>query len=742
MKRLFGRRGSRASVLLIVVLCLCGPALSAASELATPTQTESAEPEEGESDTATPATADTEALPPVQPPVIQVDEVSVTAARAERAVLDQPGNISVITREDILESGVNTVPELLRREPGIFVTNTNGSNPTGINVEVRGFNNGGGNGSRTLVLIDGRRANLPQTGSADWGLVKIDDVERIEIVRGPASAVYGDNAIGGVIEIFTRRATKKVQVEVTGRGGSYGMGQGSLFAGGNLGDFSGSLFIDGYTADGYRDRSGFTTGTAKGNLRYTLGETLVVDIEGGYSKDERDLPGALTDAEIAQYGRRAAQPALLDSTNRWRIQTGFAQGALEWSIVDDVTFKLQPTWREWNQKASSSQLNASSESRFDLKSKTSTTTVNAQFEIDRSLGIFESSLVVGGEWLYELDDRTNSFAFENLPPAAFSFSQDGDTSNRRDIASAYIQEELELLPGVLVSGGFRYDYARYRERDNLAGLAARKSFDRFSPKAALTWRIMEPVSVYFSYAQGVRFPNFDEIYPLGLGSPETNLKPEHSNSYELGAKFRNAQIQAGLALYHMDVDDEILCIIPPGPGSFGFFFCGNQNIDRVRHRGLEASVDYRPEAWVQLYANFTYENAEIKRYANDTSVEGKRIPITPEYRGSVGVNFFPPVPWLDVAEIGVNANIVGPRYVASDLLNEFAQLPTYGTVDLHGRAGKRFLEFFEVTFFFQIQNLNGESYSQFAGLNSQKVTGYYPSPKRNFDVGLTVSFER
>ena len=223
---------------------------------------------DGESEAADGAAAP----PPVEPPLIQVDEVSVTAARAERAVLDQPGNITIITREEILESGVNTVPELLRRQVGVFVTNKNGSNPTGIDLELRGFNNGGGNGSRTLVLIDGRRANLPQTGNTDWALMRIDDVERIEIVRGPASAVYGDNAIGGVIEIFTRRSDKGLQFNATGRGGSYGMGQGSLFAGGSVSDFSGSLFIDGYTADGYRERSDFTTGKAKGNLRYRLGE--------------------------------------------------------------------------------------------------------------------------------------------------------------------------------------------------------------------------------------------------------------------------------------------------------------------------------------------------------------------------------------------------------------------------------------------------------------------------------------
>ncbi len=667
---------------------------------------------DGESEAADGAAAP----PPVEPPLIQVDEVSVTAARAERAVLDQPGNITIITREEILESGVNTVPELLRRQVGVFVTNKNGSNPTGIDLELRGFNNGGGNGSRTLVLIDGRRANLPQTGNTDWALMRIDDVERIEIVRGPASAVYGDNAIGGVIEIFTRRSDKGLQFNATGRGGSYGMGQGSLFAGGSVSDFSGSLFIDGYTADGYRERSDFTTGKAKGNLRYSLGESLVIDIEGGYGEDRRKFPGALTQAEIDQWGRRAADPDIL--VDRYDVQTGFAQGVVEWRGWEGIVLKLQRTWRQWNQQSEV----VGSGFSWTQDSTTSTTTVNGQFEVDRPLGPLRNRLVVGGEWLLDLDKRG---------PIGSQLGAN-ESRNRRSIGSAYVQEELEVFERLHVSGGFRYDKAHYREKDQTLGNHSRETYDQWSPKAAITWRPFDPFSIYFSYNRGLRFPNFDEIYPV-YGSRATVLEPERSTSYEIGAKFRNRQVQAGLTFYTMTVDDELL---------FDPIAFQNQNIDRVRHRGVEVSVDYQPWTWVDVYANFTYDNTEIRRYTANSAVDGKRLPITPEYRGTAGMNFFLPVPWFDGTELGVNANIVGPRFVANDLLNEKSKLPTYGTVDLHGRIGKKILGRYHITLFFQVQNLNGEKYSQFAALDWAGVTGYYPSAARNFDIGLTVAFEQ
>ncbi len=273
----------------------------------------------------------------------------------------------------------------------------------------------------------------------------------------------------------------------------------------------------------------------------------------------------------------------------------------------------------------------------------------------------------------------------------------------------------------------------------------RRRFDHWSPKAALTWRPVDPLSVYFSYDQGIRFPNFDEIYPV-LAFGAGDLGPEKSTSYEVGAKFRRGKIQAGLALYLMNVDDEMILI--PAPNSL---FGQNVNVDRVRHRGIEASVSCRPWDWVEAYANFTYDNTEIREYAAEPGLVGNRVPVTPEYRGTVGFNFFLPLPFLDVAELGVNANVVGPRYAINDLRNAYSQLPTYGTVDLHGRLGREIFDGFNLTFFFQVENLNGERYSQTSGIGnvaptpgwpSQEGIRYYPSPGRNFDVGLTVSFER
>ena len=134
---------------------------------------------------------------------LSVGEVSVTATRAEREILDTPGNVSVIDREQIDRSGAASIPDLLRRESGLSVTNVT-TNPAFVTVEARGFNNGGSAGSSVLVLVDGIRVNEADSGITDWALIDMDAVARVEVVRGSASALYGDNAVGAVINIITR----------------------------------------------------------------------------------------------------------------------------------------------------------------------------------------------------------------------------------------------------------------------------------------------------------------------------------------------------------------------------------------------------------------------------------------------------------------------------------------------------------------------------------------------------------
>ncbi|MDD5226654.1 MAG: TonB-dependent receptor plug domain-containing protein, partial [Candidatus Omnitrophica bacterium] len=145
---------------------------------------------------------------PTRPVAADVTVLEVT--RTKDTTADVTRSVSVIDQEEIQNSTAKYVPELLKSKAGITVTNTTG-NPKGMTVDIRGF--GDTANRNVLVLVDGRRVNPMDISGPDWGAIPLEIVERIEIIRGPSSVLYGDNAAGGVINVVTKKAKPGVHAK-------------------------------------------------------------------------------------------------------------------------------------------------------------------------------------------------------------------------------------------------------------------------------------------------------------------------------------------------------------------------------------------------------------------------------------------------------------------------------------------------------------------------------------------------
>jgi iron complex outermembrane receptor protein len=672
-----------------------------------------------------PGAADTgETAPPL--PVIPVEEVAVTSTRSERSTLEIPSNVTVIHRVTIDRSGAKDVPDLLRREAGLFVTNTT-TNREGYTVEARGFNNGGGNGSGMLVLVDGRRVNEPSSSVADWSFAHLDDVERIEVVRGPASAVYGDNAMAGVVHIITRSGEGPWRAELRGRSGTYDSDAGSFFAAGSHGPVSGSLFIDGYSTDGYRDRSDFRSHHYKGNLRVALGDWGSLGLTSGYTSQVRERPGDLTKAEMA-LDRRQAEPGSDDNFDD--VRQRFFQGVVELYPTEEVTLRLLPFYRRRNDSGEITD----PETAFSFQSESDAAGVNSQLQWDTELLGRSNRFVAGFDFAQE--DVDDDSLFETFGPFAGIFPS--STRNRRKVYGAFVQNELYVTQDLLLSLGLRREEARYRGRDRITGDEFRPKFTAWAPKAALTYRVSRPLSVYLSYGRGFRFPNLDEAFGFFGFAP--GLDPQKSDSYEVGFKIRSERVTANLAAYTMNVHDEILFDpLAPNPFFLPFIVPGiNVNLDRVRHRGIETQASFRPLEWLELYGSYTFDDTKITRDTL-TGLEGNRMPITPRHRGTAGVRADLPY-WTDV---GLNANYVGSRYLANDLSNRFEKLPKFASYDAELRFSPPLRETLEAVFHVAVRNLTGREYTEFGGVSFfTGAAGYFPSPERSYEVGLVLRVTR
>ena len=189
--------------------------------------------------------------------VPEAELIVVTATRSISDARDVPGNPSVITAHDISEGHYTSVPEALEKQAGLFFRNY-ADNPSQAGVDIRGFGGDNPHG-KVLVLVNGRKLNRPDMAVINWAQIPMQAVERIEVVRGPNSVLYGDHAVGGVINIITRDGSDIPKTTLQASAGSYAAYDQNVVTSGKL-DGLGYVATAGHqSGDGYRDRSAYDT---------------------------------------------------------------------------------------------------------------------------------------------------------------------------------------------------------------------------------------------------------------------------------------------------------------------------------------------------------------------------------------------------------------------------------------------------------------------------------------------------
>ena len=656
---------------------------------------------------------------------VQIDPVVVTATRQEEEVLRIPSHITVITREDIENSRAANAGDLLRAESGLWVTNTSGSTPTGIFIDARGFNNGTGNGGRLLVLIDGRRANLADSSSPDWAVIPVGTIERIEIVRGSATALYGDNAMAGVINIITKKGSEEPSVTLSAdyryydcwmeKTGSDRINENCWNRRADLSGTKGSLSYYLYggfdSMEGYRDASDYKSSNYAGNLSYKTSDFSTFTLRGSYLSNERELPGSLTSAEIDLLGREGSIQDDTGGTRQYQFE----------GVFDSFISETQ--WYE----LSASQLNRSGSSVVtlegigvsDLNSNIRSTGVSGKYRIIAKAGNVENRSIIGLDLLKETVNVIRSFE-----DTASGLVFPGDTDYERKLFGAYAHNEVSLTPSFIVTQAIRYDWTDFDFDDRITGDSVDRSFIIWSPKVGATYLLSETYSVFASWSEGFRLPNQDELVGVIFDAPE--LDPEEATTYEIGGQIRAGRFLEGtVSVYRMDVKDEIF-FIPPDVGDFEFG--ENINVPEVKHEGIEASASLRLSETLKIKGNYTFTKTEIV----EGPFEGNDLPITPRHAGGLIIHWGEMSGWM----LSSTGRFVDERILANDLANVQDKLHGYSVFDtvLHYRT-----ETYD--FFLGINNILNKEYEDFGGVGGFPFgdrIGFNPAPGRNGVAGITV----
>lgn len=480
------------------------------------------------------------------PPVSE--GVVVTATSVPEDEVDLGSAVTVITRQEIERREKSSVLELLRTVAGLDVVQ---SGPPG---SVTSLFTRGTNSTQTLVLVDGVRMNSPFFAGYDWSAMTTENIERIEIVRGPFSALYGSDAIGGVVQIFTRAAGTGVAGRVTGEAGNQGQGQTSAFVSGGEGMFFGSGSFRYVAFDGDRPNTDWRQRSGAARLEARLSDTSRIAVEGGLVDGEAGNPG----------------PVGLPSTSR-----GFFR---EERVSVPGTFALSDTNHLDVLVAGVASKPEYRDTDGGFVSQTDARTLQARVADTARFGAH--SLTAFASWeRWKVDDSSN-----------FGTNLDGQRTTLWGVGA----QDTVTFGAFTVTGGFRYD------RHSTFG-------DHWSPRATIAWLSSDSLwKVRASGGSGYRAPTIGELYyPFGANP---DLKPERSVSWEVGAERYIGGGRAEVSLFWNDLKDLIV---------FDFASSTNENIGRARTRGVEFGWRQTLGASLTADAVYTYLDAENRDTGTD-----------------------------------------------------------------------------------------------------------------------------
>ena len=643
---------------------------------------------------------------------------------------------TVITANDIAHSPAQSVQEIIAQTPGVQLTTLYGGvNGAQTNVDVRGF--GAFATANTLVLINGRRVNDVDLGGVDLSTIPRDSIERIEITRGNSGAVlYGDNAVGGVINIVTKTGVSgpPVSIRAEAGAGSFNQSMGSVSAAVNAGPWSSSVFGNAVRSDGYRVNNKLDQRNGIGDIRYTTpdfsafftvsGDDQRLGFPGGRTVNPATGVNELVTARNGtdtpfDYGNKQGANATAGFTKTlWNGAELIVDGGVRDKKQQAGFFGNVPLM----------DFNASY-----VDTRLETWSLTPRLSIKNPVFGLPSVILTGIDY-YDATYHSNRSQLQSSPPL------DVYDLTQKSIA-AYWQQTIGILPTTDFSYGGRIQQTSVTARDTLDpnapgyfGEMQIAPLDSTETNQALhigiEHRFNEVFAVFGRAAEAFRTPNVDErVGASPILDPTFTiflprsfaLKTQTSDDVEAGFRVKAGKFEMQSSIYNMDLTNEIHF----DPVNFIDY-----NLDPTRRYGSETSATYRASDSVLLRGGFAYTRAVFR----EGQFTGNDIPLVSRYTANAGVTWNI---WQKYLVADATVRYWSSRRMDNDQPNLQPLIPASATVDF--KLSGEYQHFF---WSLSVNNVFNVLYYDYAIASAFTPGAFsaYPLPGRTYMVKAGATF--
>ncbi|MFC1624112.1 TonB-dependent receptor plug domain-containing protein [Candidatus Omnitrophota bacterium] len=515
-----------------------------------------------------------------------LEKIVITASRIEQEHKLSTQNISIIDTEDIESSGITEITEILDLLPSVDILEY-GSTGSSRSVHTRGASS-----SQVLTLIDGRPVNTPRDGVTDFNQIPLSNIERIEVLRGPASSIYGANAIGGVINIITKSGEEKGRTEILNKFGSFNTKLSSLTHGQRINDFDYFISYDYLASHGYRDNSDYLSNNVNTKFGYEFNADNHISLSSGYYNSETGTPGRISNIDLND--RQEAFKEYIDITYNGKLLEG-----------QDIVLKL-----------------FHNSDRLEF--------IEAFNPLDKDTHMTK---------VYSMDSQVSQVLFDIFRTAIGLNYQEhrlnSSTSDKHtyNLKGFYFESEVDFFNKSSLKFGARWDgYSSFG--------------DKISPSLSFNLWLFDKIKVHALAAKSFRAPSFNDLYwpreDWGIwGGVEgnANLGPEKAVSYEAGLSgYFLKRFKTDLTFFRTNIDDLIEWTVDNAQ------WWRPENVSSATMEGIELETEFVLREHLKANFNYTYLEANNRN-------TGRWLIYRPQYLYKLRLAYSP----TPLCELGVNA---------------------------------------------------------------------------------------